>query len=531
MKHHGSTGSGAPASFAPAVARTARVVLAGLVVPVSLALAGCGLTGGSTEALAADPQARSARAPVAGSVSVSGSVSGSVAWHGLPFRFTREGYGARELSGTQRPFRTGKVTPRVDRGIHDSHGVRMVVIAGRQYDHPNFQANYGLENLESYELTGDRFYLDRALAQARRLRDRRVVSGGAWFHPYDFDFTLHRNSAEKMRGPWYSGLAQGKVLAFFSELARVTGKARWRKAADCTFDSFLQPSDARAPWVTLVDRNRLLWLVEYPYGTPEQADRVFNGHLSAVFGLWDYYQLTRDRRALTMYDGAVTTIHRYRASLRVRGGSSIYCLTHHSVASSGYHRMHSRQLVQLSLMTRRSEFAHLAEAMVGDSPYPILGRPRVVDLAAGRHVGYRYDAATGRVTGTRTVTLKQATTATTVRRMRLRGRGIYYRMGTGSPLVGMWLPEQAGLSMIRGVMSPVDFRTDRRAELVAGRTYTGLKYDGTGNRTATVEVTARTNAAVTYDAAAWIRGVPHLRISSGRLGGYWVVQNQLTNVA
>ena len=535
MNHHGRTGSHGFASFVPAGSRVARAVLTGLVVPVSLAAAGCGLPGAGMEAkaLAAVPPARSVPGSMSGSSSGSllASESGSVARQGLPFRFARDGYGARSLSGTQRPFRTGRVVPRVDQGSHDAQGVRMVVISGRQYDHPNFQANYGLANLESYQLTGDRFYLGRALAQARRLRDRRVVSGGAWFHPYDFDFPLHRNSTETMRRPWYSGLAQGKVLAFFTELARVTGDPGWRKAADCTFDSFLLSPDARAPWVSLTDRNHLLWLVEYPFGSPQQADQVFNGHLSATFGLWDYYQLTRDRRALAMYDGAVTTVHRYRASLRVRGGPSIYCLTHGAVATSSYHRMHSLQLVQLSLLTGRSEFAHLAQSLVGDSPYPVLAVPRRVDLAAGRHVGFTYDIATGKVTGTRTVTLKQATTGTTVRRMRLKGRGIYYRMGTGSPLAGMWVPEQAGLSMVRGVVSRLVFRTDRRAVLAAGHTYTGLEYDSAGNRTATVRVTARTDAGVSYDAVAWIGGVPHLRIVSGKLRGYWVMQAQLTKVA
>ena len=129
------------------------------------------------------------------------------------------------------------------------------------------------------------------------------------------------------------------------------------------------------------------------------------------------------------------------------------------------------------------------------------------------------------------MTLKQATTGTTVRRMRLKGRGIYYRMGTGSPLAGMWVPEQAGLSMVRGVVSRLVFRTDRRAVLAAGHTYTGLEYDSAGNRTATVRVTARTDAGVSYDAAAWIGGVPHLRIVSGNLRGYWVMQSQLTKVA
>ena len=179
------------------------------------------------------------------------------------------------------------------------------------------------------------------------------------------------------------------MLAFFTELARVTGDPGWRKAADCTFDSFLLSHDARAPWVSLTDRNHLLWLVEYPFGSPQQADQVFNGHLSATFGLWDYYQLTRDRRALAMYDGAVTTVHRYRASLRVRGGPSNPLASPTApwrpAATTGCTRSNSSS----SLLTGRSEFAHLAQSLVGDSPYPVLAVPRRVDLAAGRHVGPR----------------------------------------------------------------------------------------------------------------------------------------------
>ena len=72
-------------------------------------------------------------------------------------------------------------------------------------------------------MTDDTFYLDRSLAQAQRLRDTRVVAGDAWYFPNRPSKQRHGKPGEFIAAPYYSALAQGRVLMFFSRLAEVTG--------------------------------------------------------------------------------------------------------------------------------------------------------------------------------------------------------------------------------------------------------------------------------------------------------------------
>ena len=81
--------------------------------------------------------------------------------------------------------------PLTDHGVHDTHGTRMYLHDGKQYDHPVAQAQYGLHLMESFRLTGNPQYLNRAKKQARRLVERRVPHAGGWFYPYRFAHLMH----------------------------------------------------------------------------------------------------------------------------------------------------------------------------------------------------------------------------------------------------------------------------------------------------------------------------------------------------
>ena len=121
-------------------------------------------------------------------------------------------YDLRDLNPGARPYSVSAVLPRVDPGVHDRYGVRMRRAHGVLYDFPRGQATYGLLNLSSYVVTDDAFYLDRALAQAQRLRDTRVVAGEAWYFPNRPSKHRHGKPGEFIAAPYYSALAQGRVL-------------------------------------------------------------------------------------------------------------------------------------------------------------------------------------------------------------------------------------------------------------------------------------------------------------------------------
>ena len=182
-----------------------------------------------------------------------------------------------------RQYSVSAVLPRVDPGVHDRHGVRMRRIRGVLYDFPRGQATYGLLNLSSYRVTDDTFYLDRAVAQAQRLRGDRVVAGEAWYYPNRPSKHRHGNPDEFIAAPYYSALAQGRVLMFFSRLAEVTGDATWRDAADHTFASFLRTGPrSDGPYIDEVDSRGCLWLQEWPWPGMRPDDTLQRAQLGGV---------------------------------------------------------------------------------------------------------------------------------------------------------------------------------------------------------------------------------------------------------
>ena len=106
------------------------------------------------------------------------------------------------------------------------------------YNYPGAAAEYGIANLNTYESTGDAFYLQRAEAQARRLIHIHVAaragSDTAWYYPEMYARDRHNQRGELIKPPWYSAMAQGQALSLFSRLSQVTGGPVWRDAADRT---------------------------------------------------------------------------------------------------------------------------------------------------------------------------------------------------------------------------------------------------------------------------------------------------------
>lgn len=71
--------------------------------------------------------------------------------------------------------------------------------------------------LDSYRLSGDKRYLDRARLHGSRIISQRVPRGSGWWYPYDWNYRLHSN-AELYTAPWYSMMAQGQALSLFVRL-------------------------------------------------------------------------------------------------------------------------------------------------------------------------------------------------------------------------------------------------------------------------------------------------------------------------
>jgi hypothetical protein len=292
------------------------------------------------------------------------------ALHPIPWRASR--FAIRDLDADTRfEFRDRRVTTAWPPSrIHDRYGVPMRVINGHRRYHPVGLAMLGLKYLSGHRRTGKPLFLDRARRIAAALERIGMSARGAIWFPYRFTWTMHGNAHLVNRPPWYSGMSQGLALSFFVRLYESTGETRFRVLADRTYASLRNLGRRSEPWVSRIDRSRYLWIEEYP----QELDRTFNGYVFALFGVYDYYQLTRDRSlyaaarnegVLAMLRGGLTTIKSYGSTFRNPGTVSGYCLAH-DYRNPKYHRVHIWQLRQLERMTGDRWFGRMADRFQAD---------------------------------------------------------------------------------------------------------------------------------------------------------------------
>lgn len=442
----------------------------------------------------------------------------------VPFTFKASTFRINKLPPESRPYAVTAPISLTDRGVHDASGVRMSLRNGKIYEHPVGQAQYGIGLHEGYRLTGNKAYLDRSIRNAQRLVDRRVARGNGWFYPYRFPFRLH-GSTETLAAPWYSMMAQGQALSLFVRLAGTTGDARWRQAADHTFASFLLPFASRKPW-GVYPKDGLLRLEEYPDPVRFWGDLTYNGHVFALFGLYDYVTLTGNADALKMLRGALTTARDLVPWLRVPGYRSHYCLRH--LHDSGhYHTIHIEQQQVMQAITGDEVFARNADGLYADYPPLTLGgwHGATIAFAAGRHPAYRF-APNGAVTASRVFTARRATGAPASDRARIPGRpGLWYSITAGT-LKGWWVQEAPGVRFLRGTHAVLAYPLPRRASVRTTHPKAVIVPDSGIVNAVTTGYTV--GSRVSVDARAALNGVDHLRLAGGPLKGRWIASSSLT---
>ncbi len=404
---------------------------------------------------------------------------------------------------------------RVGYGTVDASGVRMVLLQGKLWNHPTGQAQYGITMLESYRLTADRRYLTVALAQAQRLISRARAYSGALFHPYDFADRPHGTAVRT--APWYSGMAQGQVLDFFTRLYRVTGDLGHKAEADGTFRAFLVPQVAGKPWVAWVYAG-LLWLDEYPRTDIASGDRTYNGHMFASFGLYQYYLLTKDERARQLVQGAFSTARSVAQQVRNPGWRSVYCLQDRA-DSGNYHPTHSMQHLLIATITGDPSFAGIADTLSADFPSPKVAG--TVVFGKGTHVGYVF-SSTGQVTRSRSIAVTTVTSAPCTARTKIAGRaGLWYLISAGT-LSGYYVQEVVGSTYVRGSCLPVRYLPYRNGTLTQDVATAVQPPAVPGGPLPTRQVNLVGHGPVLVGQRLTINAVEYLGIVAGPNAGWWV---------
>lgn len=268
-----------------------------------------------------------------------------------------------------RPFTKGVLLEgQLDQPV-DEDGVRDYERLGEHYDHPVAIAQYALAKLDEANTSGSDEALGAAIANGERLLEvADPVEDGLYF-PYPFDFPLGGNARHTLGAPWWSAMAQGEALSLFVRLFEATGDAKWREAAHKTFATLDDLGPRQKPWSVYVDKRKYLWFEEYAGNTKPLI--VLNGHMFALFGVWDYQQLTGSKEAAALFDAGVTTLREYLPLFRVDGEASYYCLrlqlcTREKWQNEKYHGIVTRQMRFIADMTDERWFAREANRYARD---------------------------------------------------------------------------------------------------------------------------------------------------------------------
>lgn len=225
-------------------------------------------------------------------------------------------------------------------GPKDSDGVILFDYffdIGRQYN-PLAIAQYGLGNFNLYLRTKDKKYFDIAKIQADWLiRNLEANDSGilVWKHKFRWHYKKY------LPPGWYSAHSQGAGISLLGRLYGATGDKRYLEAAKKAFISLNKSMNDGG--VKYVDEKGNVWLEEYII---DQPTHILNGFLWALWGVWDYYLLTKENTALELWNSCIKTL-KENLSRYDAGFWSLYDLSRQALkmlASPFYHRLHIIQL-------------------------------------------------------------------------------------------------------------------------------------------------------------------------------------------
>ena len=237
-------------------------------------------------------------------------------------------------------------------GPFDDKGVPMLDykgVIGRQYN-PIAIAQYGLGFYNRFIKENKEEYLNKFLAQCDWLVDNLEKNKNGlyvWMHHFDWEYQ------GILKAPWQSSLAQSSGISALTRAFVLTKDDKYLKSAKLAFIAFKKSVEEGG--VSYTDKEGNLWFEEYiikPYS------HVLNGFIWSIWGVYDYYLITKDEIAKELFDSAVKTVEKnlYRYDI---GFWSLYSLSPTKlklIASPFYHSLHIVQLEILYKMTGESTF-------------------------------------------------------------------------------------------------------------------------------------------------------------------------------
>lgn len=220
---------------------------------------------------------------------------------------------------------------------------------GIQYN-PIAVSQYGLGNFNLYKRTKNNTYKKKFIKAADWLInniEKNKYGINIWNHKFDWEYF------QTLNAPWYSALAQGQAISLLVRAFIETKNDNYFLVANKAFEALIKETNEGG--VLHIDRYGNWWLEEY---LVEPPSHVLNGFIWALWGVYDYFVVTKEQQASKLYQNCLKTLnenlHRYDT-----GYWSLYDLSNNrlrTIASPFYHSLHIVQLNILYKLTGHNIF-------------------------------------------------------------------------------------------------------------------------------------------------------------------------------
>jgi len=244
------------------------------------------------------------------------------------------------------------VFPKNDIIIKDEKGVVLYKIPYTQkHDYyPVYVAEYALGNYNKYIDNENEENKEEFLKHVDWLVENIVdkKNFGVWEHYYTLPYY-------NFKTPWIHGMAQGLAVSALLRAYELTKEKKYLDTAKKAYNVFNVP--LKKGGVRYIDKQKNIWLEEYSVTPPPH---ILNGYIFALLGVYDFYQFTKQEKALELWNEGIKTLEKKLDDYDL-GYWSLYNLAHKHPAPIHYHKIHIKQLNRLYQITKNKLFKKYAE--------------------------------------------------------------------------------------------------------------------------------------------------------------------------
>lgn len=223
------------------------------------------------------------------------------------------------------------------------------------YYNPTMVGFWGVNLFDRFMNVRDSVYLDYAYRHRDKLIELMDDEG---YLEYRIDYSHYERY---YTDPWYSGIAQGQALSFFSRLAYYDHDSLSEALAHKVYET-LDPNNSISDNVVFID-SCYAWIEEYPHNPP---DHTFGGFMRGIVGVYDYYRLLKnDEQTAEVLSAYLTTVKDNMYLFRNPGGAYYYDLMHKRSYTS-YQPYVVQYLNYMTKITGDSSFTIFADTLKSD---------------------------------------------------------------------------------------------------------------------------------------------------------------------